>query len=114
MTLKEDAKQIFISFFGAELAMQLDNFEDPRKYPKDFLDECTHFLGNLIGMGNAKIKLENLYVKYAKIQYGGTMMHKAKKTNHSKKAIILASTMTLLLLILPGALPEVLAEEALT
>ena len=64
MTLKEEAKQIFVNLLGSGIANQLDSFEDPQKYPKDFLDECTHFLGNLIGMDAAYKKMEPFYRKY--------------------------------------------------
>jgi hypothetical protein len=66
MGLKEDSKAIFESLFGSEIAKQLDNFDSPDKYPKDFLEECTTFLGKFIGEGAAKKKLEPLAKKYLK------------------------------------------------
>lgn len=66
MGLYEDAKKIFLDLLGPEVAKQIDNFEDPRKYPKEFLDECTYFLSKLIGEKSAKEKLLPLYKKYIK------------------------------------------------
>ena len=50
--------------FGSVVAKQLDNFDNPEKYPKDFLEECTDFLGKFIGEDAAKKKLEPLARKY--------------------------------------------------
>jgi len=69
MTLKEEAKAVFKKLLGSEIAKQLDNFDDPDKYPKDFLDECVYFLGRFIGEGAAKKRLEPLYRRYATKQY---------------------------------------------
>ncbi len=66
MVLKEEAKSIFERLFGPEVARQLDDFDDPEKYPKDFLEECVYFLGKFIGEGTAKKILEPLYRKYSK------------------------------------------------
>lgn len=66
MTLKEDAKAIFDKLLGSVASEQLNNFDDPEKYPKDFLDECTDFLSKFIGEEAAKKKLEPLYKKYIK------------------------------------------------
>jgi len=52
---------------GPLISKQLDNFDNPEKYPKDFLDECAYFLGRFIGETAAKNKLEPLYKKYAKV-----------------------------------------------
>jgi hypothetical protein len=64
MGLKEDAKGIFESLFGSEIAKQLDSFDSPEKYPQDFLEECTTFLGKLIGDEAAKRKMGPLARKY--------------------------------------------------
>lgn len=64
MTLKDEAKEIFEKLLGPEIAEQLNNFDDPEKYPKDFLDECVDFLGKFIGEDSARKKLERLYKKY--------------------------------------------------
>jgi len=66
MRLNEEARKIFLDLFGPEVAKQLDNFDDPQKYPEDFLNECTYFLAKLIGEKSAKKKLLPLYEKYAK------------------------------------------------
>jgi hypothetical protein len=62
--LKDDARKIFLDLYGTEVAKQLDNFENPREYPKDFLEECTYFLSKLIGEKSAKERLLPLYKKY--------------------------------------------------
>lgn len=64
MTLKNEAQRIFTKLFGPKITNELDSFEDCEKYPKDFLDECTYFLGNLIGEDAAKKKFEPLYKRY--------------------------------------------------
>jgi hypothetical protein len=64
MGIKEDAKAIFESLFGSDIAKQLDSFDNPDKYPKDFLEECANFLGELIGEEAARKKLEPLAKKY--------------------------------------------------
>ena len=64
--LKEEAKKIMSQLVSDDVVKQLDNFDDPKKYPKDFLDECTHFLGMLVGQKIAIKKFSKLYKKYAK------------------------------------------------
>jgi hypothetical protein len=64
MGLKEDAKAVFGGLFGSEIAKQLDNFDSPEKYPKDFLEECDTFLGKFIGEKAAEKRLEPLAKKY--------------------------------------------------
>jgi hypothetical protein len=64
MTLKEEAKQVLTELFGPEVAKQVDKFDKPEDYPKDFLDECVFFLGKFIGDNAAKRKFEPLYKKY--------------------------------------------------
>jgi hypothetical protein len=66
MTLKDEVKEIFNELFGPEMAKQVDNFEKPSMYPKDFLDQSVYFLGKLIGEDVAKKKIEHLYKKYLK------------------------------------------------
>jgi hypothetical protein len=66
MGLKGDAKAIFEGLFGSEIAKRLDDFDNPEKYPKDFLEECTNFLGELIGEQAAKKKIEPLRKRYLK------------------------------------------------
>lgn len=66
MGLLEDAKGIVSQVFGPEVADQLDYFDDPARYPDDFLDECVFFIGKLIGNDAAKKKFELLIKKYLK------------------------------------------------
>ena len=66
MTLKEEAKAILNKLLGSIVSEQVDSFDDSGKYPKDFLDECTDFLGRFIGQNAARKKLEPLYKKYVK------------------------------------------------
>lgn len=67
MGLKEDAKKIVLDILGDEVAKQIDNFEDPEKYPKDFLDECKFFIAKLMGEEAAETKFKPLYEKYIKL-----------------------------------------------
>lgn len=64
MNLYDDAKRIFVQLLGPNVAKEIDNFDDPKKYPKDFLDECTYFLSKLIGEEAAKKNFSPLYKKY--------------------------------------------------
>lgn len=64
MGMKEEAKKIICDAFGKEIAAQLDVFEDPKKYPVEFLEQCVCFLENLIGTQAARSKFEPLYLKY--------------------------------------------------
>ncbi len=66
MGLKEEAKAIFEGLFGSEIAKQLDSFDNPEKYPTDFIEECTTFLGKFIGDEAARKKLKPLANKYVK------------------------------------------------
>ncbi|MBU4452555.1 MAG: hypothetical protein ABIF85_01520 [Nanoarchaeota archaeon] len=66
MALKEDAKKIIEEIGGELVAKQVYLFDDPRKYPADFLEECTHFLGDIIGQESAEKKFGPLYKKYMK------------------------------------------------
>ena len=65
--LKNDARELFLGLFGTEATKQIDNFEDPIKYPKDFLDECNFFMAKMIGEYAAKRKMQPLYRRYLKI-----------------------------------------------
>ncbi len=65
MSLRDDAKGVLGKLFGSDVAKQVDLFDDPEKYPKDFLDECAYFLGRFIGGPAARKKMEPLYRKYA-------------------------------------------------
>ena len=80
MTLKDEVKDIFSSLFGPEIAKQVDNFEKPDIYPKDFLDQSAYFLGKFIGEDTARKKLEPLYKKYTAGEKSGVR----KKTEKGK------------------------------
>ena len=64
MGLLEDAKAILAEAFGNEVADQLDNFDDPKKYPKDFIEECVFFLAKIAGQEVADKKFAPLMKKY--------------------------------------------------
>jgi len=66
MPILDEAKKIFQDLLGEEVAKQLNGFSDPKKYPKDFLDDCVYFLSKFIGEEAAKKKFELLYKKYTK------------------------------------------------
>lgn len=66
MVLKDDATKIIIELLGRSVENSLNGFDDPEKYPKEFLDECTYFLGKMIGEENARKRFEPLYKKYVK------------------------------------------------
>ncbi|MCJ7816730.1 MAG: hypothetical protein MUP55_02630 [Candidatus Aenigmarchaeota archaeon] len=83
MALKEEAKSIFSQLFGPEVAKQVDRFDKPENYPKDFLDECVFFLGKLIGEDAAKRKFEPLYKKYTP----GTGMQAQHAPKTRKRAV---------------------------
>ncbi len=78
--LKDDVKEIFTNLFGPEVAKQIDEFEKPDVYPKDFLEQSMYFLAKFIGEDAAKKKLEPLYKKYAAEEKGG-----AKKPAKGRK-----------------------------
>ena len=66
MTLKKDAKKLFLDLFGPQIAKQLNTFDDPGRYPNDFLNECKHFMSQLIGVDAAERKLGPLFKKYSR------------------------------------------------
>jgi len=66
MGLLEDAERIVEADFGSNVAAQLSTFDNPDKFPKDFLDDCVFFIGLLIGEDAAKRKFAPLYAKYVK------------------------------------------------
>lgn len=66
MGLLEEAKEILAEAFGKEVADQLDNFDDPNKYPKEFIDECIFFLAKIAGPEVADKKFAPLVKKYMK------------------------------------------------
>jgi benzoyl-CoA reductase/2-hydroxyglutaryl-CoA dehydratase subunit BcrC/BadD/HgdB len=66
MSIYEDAKKLFVELLGLEVAKVIDTFEDPKKYPKEFLEECKYFLAKIVGEEPAKEKLQPIYEKYFK------------------------------------------------
>lgn len=62
--LFNDVKRVITDALGELVAKQIENFDDPKLYPKDFLDECVYFLGKLIGPELAREKFKPLYKKY--------------------------------------------------
>lgn len=66
MGIRDDVKKIFTELLGPEFMNVIENFEDPEKYPKDFLDECKYFLEKIIGKEAAEKNLQPLYEKYLK------------------------------------------------
>ncbi len=68
MGLYNDTKELLLNMFGPDIAKQVDVFEDPEKYPKEFLDECEFFLSKLIGEEATLEKIRPLYKKYVKAE----------------------------------------------
>jgi len=66
MSLRDDAKKVIEEILGPEAANIINTFDNPEKYPKDFLDECVYFLEKLVGEESAKKRFEPLYEKYVK------------------------------------------------
>lgn len=66
MGLFEDARAGLGELLGAEGAEEvLRTFDDPHKYPKDFLEEYLFFMAKLVGEEAAKRKAAPLYEKYS-------------------------------------------------
>ena len=84
MGLKEDAMRTIISIFGKEAAKQIASFENPDKYPKDFLDECVYFMSDLMGSEATKIVFGPLYRKYIKPHRGAVESRSRKKSGMEK------------------------------
>ncbi len=70
MGLYEDVKQIFLELLGEDATKVLDTFENPKLYPKEFLDQCKYFLSEVIGEKLAEEKLKPLYRKYRSLILG--------------------------------------------
>lgn len=64
MGLKDDAKAVISEMLGSTVAAQVDSFEDPKKYPKEFIEECIFFLGRMMGDDIARKKFEPIMRKY--------------------------------------------------
>jgi len=70
MGLYEDVKKIFLELLGEDAIKVLDAFENPKLYPKEFLDQCKYFLSEIVGENIAKEKLKPLYKKYKSLILG--------------------------------------------
>ncbi len=79
MSLHEEVKKLFLELLGEEFAKVIDTFENPKIYPKDFLDECKYFLEKIIGKEAAEERVEPIYEKYVKVK------RERKKTKPSLK-----------------------------
>ncbi|MEM5790470.1 MAG: hypothetical protein QXP77_00205 [Candidatus Aenigmatarchaeota archaeon] len=77
MGLYEDVKAILVEFLGEDGAKILQNFDNPKLYPKDFLEEVRNFISELVGEEKADEKLEPIYKKYKLLIESGKF--------HSKK-----------------------------
>lgn len=66
MSLYDDAKKIILELFGPKFLSVLDTFEDPKKYPEEFLNEFRYFLEMIIGKEATEEKVKPLYEKYTK------------------------------------------------
>ena len=65
MGLREDAKSRMDEILGEDASESvLQNFDDPKKYPQDFIEEVEFFLKKLIGDEPAQKKVAPLYIKY--------------------------------------------------
>jgi hypothetical protein len=80
MSLKEEVKKIFEKTIGKEAAKAIDVFEDPEKYPDDFIEEAISFLANFIGKEAAEKKFEDVIKKY-KIG-GGNVNERVEKNSN--------------------------------
>jgi len=79
MDLKEEVKSILEKTIGNEAAKAMDAFEDPEKYPDDFLNEAVSFLAKFIGEEAAKKRFESLFKKYK--ASGGNINGHEKNSN---------------------------------
>ena len=65
MGLREDVLAGIAEVLGEDSAKQvIGNFDDPKKYPKEFLDEYLFFMQKLIGDDAARRKIDPMYKKY--------------------------------------------------
>lgn len=65
MGLKEDVLAGIAEVLGTDCAEQvIGTFDDPKKYPKDFLDEYLFFMQKLIGDAAAERKIIPMYKAY--------------------------------------------------
>lgn len=64
--VRREVKDIFIKLFGAEIAKVVDTFDDPKRYPKEFMEECIYFLEKLIGRERALELLLPIFKKHFK------------------------------------------------
>ncbi|MEM7825872.1 MAG: hypothetical protein QW412_03380 [Candidatus Aenigmatarchaeota archaeon] len=86
MSLYEDAKRIILDLFGPKFLNVLDSFEDPKKYPMEFLEELKYFLEKAIGKEAAEEYVKPLYEKYGKTR---KIKKIAKESTSSSKGLSL-------------------------
>jgi len=51
MTLKKECAEVIERLLGSGFSKVIDEFDDPLLYPKDFLEECEHFMSRLLVKG---------------------------------------------------------------
>jgi len=62
--LAKDVEKICIELCGEEVAKQIVNFDDPGKYPKDFVEETIYFISRLVDPVLVKNKFKPVLKKY--------------------------------------------------
>ncbi len=62
--LKEDVVSVCIELCGKDFAKQIDSFDDPDKYPKDFVEEAIYFVSKLVNPEIVKKKFKPIIKKY--------------------------------------------------
>ncbi len=81
MSIRNDVRQVILKLAGPKAAsiVDTDAFDNPQKYPEDFLNEAAYFLSRLVGERAAERKLEPLYKKYG-ISKTKNNLYKPNKT----------------------------------
>ncbi|MBU5690058.1 MAG: hypothetical protein QXM68_03355 [Candidatus Aenigmatarchaeota archaeon] len=64
MDIAKEAKNIIKQAVGNEAAEMVNKFSDPKRYPKEFLEDCIYFLAKFVGEDAAREKFAKLYKKY--------------------------------------------------
>ena len=88
MGLKEDIKKIFLDLFGPDVANQVERFEDPERYPQDFLEECIFFLAEFVGEQAATSLLQPVVSKYNLTDARSSGRRRRQKQPKSHKGFI--------------------------
>ncbi|MCX8178732.1 MAG: hypothetical protein N3D75_02815 [Candidatus Aenigmarchaeota archaeon] len=65
MDIAKEAKNIIKQIVGEEAAEMINKFSDPKRYPKEFLEDCIYFLAKFVGEEAARERFSKLYKKYA-------------------------------------------------